>query len=153
MGSEEIVRSLARGLTPVRRLRGVEWRTLLWAGLALLFVSIGTWAVGARPDLSSKIHEPAYLLENGLLLVVFALSAWNAFQLSVPGAERRAAVRMVPILALLVWVCLIAGHSPEVVTPAAAHATAWRCTLRETGLALAPAAAVLVMLRKAAPLD
>jgi len=153
MGSEEIVRSLARDLTPVRRLRGIEWRMLLWAGLALLFVSIGTWVLGTRPDLSGKIRDPAYLLENGLLLLVFALSAWNAFHLSIPGAERGAAARMLPILLLLAWVCLIAGHAPDAMTPTAARVSAWRCVLKMSCLALAPAVAVVLMLRKAAPLN
>src|SRR5712691_10060633 len=157
MESEEVVRSLARDLKPVRRLRGVEWRTLLWAGFALSCVSIGTYALGARSDLSWKIRDPAYLRDNALLLLIFVLSARSAFHLSVPGAERSAGARTLPIAGLLVWVCLkAAGHSPgtsDSLAGAAAWMNGWPCVLKMTCLALPPTLAVLFMLRKAAPLN
>ena len=154
MSSDKIIQSLARDLQPVRRLRGVEWRTLLWGGFALLCVSIGTYVLGARPDLSLKIRDPAYLCESVLLVLIFFFSARSAFHLSVPGAERSAGARMLPLLGLLLWACLIAiGHSDHSPWRAADSMDGWPCVWRMTGLALAPALAVLFMLRKAAPLS
>src|SRR5712692_4932867 len=154
MRSEQVVRSLARNLKPVRRLYGVEWRTLLWAGFALLCVSIGTYALGPRSDLSWKIRDPAYLCESALLVLIFVFSARIAFHLSVPGAERSAGARTVPIAGLLAWVFLVAaGHSPDSLAGAAVLMNGWPCVWRMTGLALAPTLAVMFMLRRAASLS
>ena len=84
-----------------------------------------------------------------MLLLIFVLSARSAFHLSVPGAERSAGARTLPILGLLVWVSLVAaGHSPAAGDPL----PGWPCVWRMACLAFLPAFAVLVMLRKAAPL-
>jgi hypothetical protein len=147
--SEEIVRSLARDLKPVRRLPSVEWRTLFWAAFAVLCMSIETYALGARSDLSGKFRDPTYLLQGALLLLIFVLSARSAFRMSVPGDERSVGTRLPPIAGLVIWVGLVsAGHPPESV-PAS---TGWSCVARMSCLALAPTVAVLFMLRKAAPL-
>jgi len=152
MSSDKIIQYLARDLQPVRRLRGVEQRTLLWGGFALSCVSIGTYVLGARPDLSQKIRDPAYLCESALLLVlIFVFSARSAFHLSVPGAERSKGARMLPLLGLLLWACLIAAHSGHSPSGAADSINGWPCIWRMTGLALAPALAVLLMVRRAAP--
>jgi hypothetical protein len=157
MESEEVVRSLVRDLKPVRRLRGVEWRTLLWAGFALSCVWIGTYALGARSDRFWRFLDPAHLRDNALLLLVFVLSARSAFQLSVPGTERSTVARMLPIAGLLLWVCLRAtGHSPgtsDTLAGASAWMNGWPCFLKMSCLALLPTFAVLFMLRKAAPLS
>ena len=153
MSSDNIIESLARDLQPVQRLRGVERRALLWGGFALFCVSIGTYVLGARPDLSQKISDPAFLCESALLVLIFVFSARSAFHLSVPGAERSASARMLPLLGLLLWACLIttnSGHSPS---GAAESMNGWHCILRMTGLALAPAPAILFMVRRAAPLS
>ena len=150
METEELARALAGSLEPVRRLAGVERRTLLWSGFALLCVSLGAWALGPRADLASKVRDPAWLRENALLLAVFVLSARSAFQLSVPGAERSAAARMLPLAGLLLWAALLAARLQADPLPAAAG---WLCISKMTCLALAPALAALVMLRRAAPLD
>ena len=87
MTNDLLIRSFSADLQPVRRLRSVDLRTVVWAAFALLCVSIGTCALGTRPDLAGKIRDPAFLCEGALLLALFALSARTAFQASVPGAE------------------------------------------------------------------
>ncbi len=87
MTNDLLIRSFSADLKPVRRLRSVDLRTVVWAAFALLCVSIGTCALGTRPDLAGKIRDPAFLCEGALLLALFALSARTAFQASVPGAE------------------------------------------------------------------
>lgn len=152
MGTEEIVRALVSGVKPVRRLRGVGWRALLWAGFAVMCVSVGAYALGARSDLAWRVRDPTYLRGSALLLLIFALSARGAFRLSVPGVEGGAGARALPILGLLVWVSLIAtGHSPSTSDPLSA-AAGWPCVWRMACLAFAPTLAALFMLRKAAPL-
>jgi hypothetical protein len=151
VNSDELIRSLATDLRRVRRLRDVEGRTLLWAAFALACVSIGTAVIGHRSDLSDRLRDPTYLVENGSLLLMFVVSARSAFQLSIPGMERGRVTRTLPVVGLLLWVSLIAvrlvpGASPPASQPGV------MCVERMTGLALAPAVALLAMLRRAAPL-
>lgn len=151
MRTDELVQRLAADLKPVRRLRGVGWRTLLWAVFALSCVAIGVWALGARADLPWKVRDPFYLLKNALLLSIFAASARSAFLLSVPGAERSVAARALPMAGLLLWVCLnAAGASTE---PLPLASPGFPCVLRMAALALPPAVAILLALRRAAPLS
>src|SRR5262249_22900472 len=142
------IRSLVRELRPVRRLPSLGRRTLVWAGLALLCVGLGCQAVGARPDLWLKLHNPAYLVENAVLLAVFGLAARGAFELAIPGLERRHLTLALPLVGLLLWVLAVAarlagetgGSSPSVV-----------CGERMALLAVGPAVAGFLMLRRAAP--
>jgi hypothetical protein len=153
--SEELVRSLVEDLRPVRRLRGVDSRTLLWAAFALACVCIGVYALGARPDLSSKLGDPAYRYENASLLLVFILSARSAFHLSVPGLERGQATRTLPMVGLLVWLSIVAlrysSGAGEPAAGAAASLAGWSCVWRMIRLALLPSVALFLMLRRAAP--
>lgn len=153
MGTDEVVRSLVRDLRPVRRLRGAGWRTLAWASFALACVSIGAWALGARSDLPVKMRDPEYVREGALLLLAFALSARSAFLFSVPGAEGGAALRALPIAALLAWACLVSAGPPSGTLAAASWTSGSLCVLKMTCLALLPALAVVFMLRKGAPLS
>src|SRR5438132_12084279 len=87
MINDLFIRSFSADLQPVCRLPSVDLCTVVWAAFALLCVSIGTCALGTRPDLAGKIRDPAFLCEGALLFALFALSAWTAFQSSVPVAE------------------------------------------------------------------
>src|SRR5262249_32849334 len=73
-------------------------------------------------------------------------------ELSVPGAERGAATRVLPIVALGAWVLLLAVRAAY--GPSEHIAPSWgpACVRRMAVLALAPGVAAFLMLRKAAPL-
>jgi len=142
------------GLTPVRRLPGLGWRSALWTIFALACVCAGTFALGARPDLAGAIRDPAFLRANALLLLVFVLSARAAFQLSVPGSDRGAAARMLPLGGLLLWGCCIAcGRSACALPPAPISIAGLSCAVKLLLLGLAPSLMGFSMLRKAAPLS
>ena len=155
MNSEELVRSLVADLTPVRRLASVDARAMRWAVMALACVCLGSYALGSRPDLAGKLHDPAYLTESAALLVVFVAAARTAFHLGIPGAEPGPLARAVPIAGLFAWVLLLASRgSPGASDPLPA-AGAWLdglpCVGRMLGLAVAPTLAILLLLRRAAP--
>jgi hypothetical protein len=150
MKSEDLVRSLANELEPVRRLSSVEWRTAVWIAVAVCCAALGTWALGPRADLSAKLRDPVYLGESALLFLIFVLSARSAFHLSVPGAERSTQARALPIAGLLVWAGLLAVNHPA---EAMAAPAGWSCVLKMICVVLTPSLAVLYMLRKGAPLS
>jgi hypothetical protein len=146
MRTEELIRSLAGDLRPIRRLPRVERRTVSWAVFALACASLVTIALGARPDLAAKIRDPAFLAAGVLLLAIFILAARAAFVLSVPGGGARWAT--LASCGLLFWGALVAG--------AASSETQWlsgaRCLGRLACVAVVPAIAMVLMLREAAPL-
>ena len=147
MRTEQIVRSLAADLKPVRRLPKVEWRTAVWAVFAAACVAIGSYGIGPRTDLAAKLRDPAFLVEGALLVLVSLFAARSAFSSSIPGAERSTDGRILPVMGLLVWVCVIAG-GPAV----ASFAPGWTCLARMIALVFVPALAALWMLRRAVPL-
>jgi hypothetical protein len=153
--SDALVRSLTSDLTPVRRLRNVKTRTALWAALAALYVTLGTLALGARPDLARKLSDAGYLAESAALVAVFVSAARCAFRLSVPGIEPTALAWTVPAAAWTLWVLRVASRWPAGGTSVELAAMSWGgglpCIWRMLGLALVPAATGLIMLRKAAP--
>jgi hypothetical protein len=79
-----------------------------------------------------------------------------AFFMSVPGAERSRFVRAVPLAACLVWAALLVGtiaansSSLEVLLQVTPHPS---CVLLIVATALLPGAALVRMLRDAAPLQ
>jgi hypothetical protein len=154
--SEELVRSLVSDLRPVRRLWGVDLRTLLWGGFALLCVGLGTYALGPRVDLASKLRQPSYLLENGSLLLLFALSARGAFRLSIPGLVQNERRRFWPVLGLILWGALIGIRGVQGPHAALSGAAFWLtgvpCVARMGCLGLVPGVAVFFMVRRGAPL-
>lgn len=157
MNSEELVRSLVADLTPVRRLRSVDSRTAGWAALALSWVCLGSYALGARSDLAWKLHDPGFLIESAALLVVFVAAARTAFRLGIPGIEPGPLTRTVPLVGLLAWLLLLVSRwSPGASDPLPAAGTwvdGWSCIARMLGLAFTPSLAIILLLRNAAALQ
>jgi hypothetical protein len=153
--TDALVRSLTRDLTPVRRLRTVNTRTALWAGLAALCVALGTFALGPRPDLPRKLSDAAYLAESAALVAVFVSAARCAFRLGVPGLEPTTLAWTVPAAACALWVVRVASRWSAGGMAIELTAMSWDgglpCIWRMLGLALAPATTGLIMLRNAAP--
>lgn len=153
--TDALVRLLTSDLTRVCRLRNVNTRTALWAGLAALCVALGTLALGARPDLARKLSDVGYLAESAALVAVFVSAASCAFRLSVPGIESTALAWTVLAAAWVLWVLRVASRWSAGGMAVELAAMSWSgglpCIWRMLGLALAPAAAGLIMLRKAAP--
>lgn len=152
--TDALVRSLTSDLTPVRRLRNVNTRTAWWVGLAALCVALGTFALGPRPDLARKLSDAAYLAESAALVAVFVSAARCAFRLGVPGLEPTTLAWTVPAAAWALWVLRVASRWSAGGMAIELAAMSWGggvpCIWRMLGLALAPVATGLIMLRKAA---
>jgi hypothetical protein len=148
MTTEEMVQALGAGLKPVRPLPRAGSRTVVWSLFALAWVAAGAYALGPRADLLAKIRDPAFLVEGALLVLVSVLAGRTAFLLSVPGAEADSHGRIVPLMGVLVWTCVVAGSQA-----AASDAVAWSCVAKMCALTLLPAVTALFMLHRAAPLS
>jgi hypothetical protein len=124
----------------------------LWSLLGLVVV-LGYALSGLRPDLAARLRDAAFLLEVGVFFATAGLLAALSLTAAVPGREptrRQYVVTMV--LAAAIWV-LPVRYSAEASLPLGRFLElAAGCQRLTILLALLPWAALLVALRRGAPL-
>jgi hypothetical protein len=153
--TEELIRELAHEAAPVRRLAPFRVRLAFWGATAAGMWVAAVWWFGVRGDLSTAVWTVTFQVKTALLLLTAITAASGALLVSVPGAERSAAARWLPVAglgSLLLWVAW------ELTTAAAAGTASWRvgaawgCTAQIVAVGLVPGVALLVMVHRAAPL-
>lgn len=98
--TSELIDTLVKCATPVRRLRSPAARALLWAafaGLVLLLLAIGH---GLRVDLAERLREPAFVASVAAALATAILAAVAAFTISLPDRSRWWLLLPAPTLAI-----------------------------------------------------
>jgi hypothetical protein len=154
-GHENLIRDLGADLRPVRRLRAPALRALIWlavvaamalALIALSDVSAVTLRLMAAPDMWISALGSA---------ATTVLAALAAFELLMP--DRSRAWALLPMPTALIWIaatgagCLRAWLIPN------AHAATMNeekdCLLFIVGLSVPLSALLILMLRRAYPLD
>ena len=150
-----VVEQLLDEAVPVRRL----WKPVVRLGLWVIVVTtiagavMGMGLMGFRPDLRLKVREPVYLLELTALAVAGILMAASAFQEAVPGYGARGPIRRVAIgfalVAALLWF-LQPLHGELAVTQFIG--TGISCAWRTVVLGALPLCALLIAIRRGAPL-
>jgi hypothetical protein len=152
---DALIRDLVANLVPVRRLRSPTARALMWlaAVVALAFV------LAAFSDVSAVVRRltaaPDMAIAGLGSASTAVLAALATFQLSVPGHSRSWA--LLPLPAVFVWVaasgagCLRSWLIPDV------HLATMNeekdCLLFIVGLSVPLSVLLIVMLRRAFPLD
>jgi hypothetical protein len=154
--TDDLIVELARASGPWVPLPSVRVRALRW-----LIVSLGLCArtvglIGGRADLLASLRDPTFLVPAALLLCAGLTAAAAAMTLSVPGAERTPAWRMLAVVLAATWafvvvVRLVSGGAwwPRL----AAWPNHWACVAEITGLAIVSGWVLLGMLRRASPLE
>lgn len=152
---ERLINDLATDLVPVRRLRPPSVRALVW--LAVVVATATVLAMIA--DLPAVGHRLAAAPDMWLAVTGSAataiLAAFAAFQLSLPDARRAWAA--LPLPAALLWIvasgvgCLRAWFVPD--THAAVLSEARDCLLFIIALSVPLSALLIMMLRRACPLQ
>ena len=150
-----VVDRLLDEAAPVRRL----WKPAARLGLWLIVVAtiagavMGMGLMGVRSDLRVKLRDPVYLLEITALAVAGILMAAGAFQEAVPGYQARGPIRRVALgfglVAALLWF-LQPVHGELAVTQFIT--TGIGCASRTVVLAALPLCALLIAVRRGAPL-
>src|SRR5262245_19457400 len=153
--NERLIHDLAADLAPVRRLRPPSVRAFTWfavvAAIAILLAIFGDLSalgqrISAAPDM--------WLSVIGSTLTAI-LAAVVAFQLSLPDARRTWA--LLPLPAVLLWIvasgvgCLRTWFVPG--THVADLSEARDCLIFIVGLAVPLSALLIIMLRRAYPLQ
>jgi len=154
--TDDLIVELARTASPVTPLAPPFVRFVRWAAVMFVVAAVGVFVLGPRPDIADALGQPAYIARLLATLLTALLAAIAAFVLSVPGAERTKAQRIVPFVAVCAWAALlgtllIAGGDP--VARVIAFPVNWPCPYKILGFSLVPGFALFALLRRAAPLE
>ncbi len=149
MKTNDLIDQLGTRLQPVKRLPRPWIRFARWFAAMGLCFGAAMALRGIREDLFQRLTDPLFVLSTLMILATATLSAAAAFQLSVPGEERRW-TRRVPLLALGMWVAMIAFHAMSG-APLMGGA-GWGCARDVLLLGAIPGVLLFWMVRGAAPL-
>lgn len=147
--NDDLVSRLVADLVPVPRLASPGRRAALFGIFAAVAVGGGVGLAGTRPDLLSKLCEPAFVVDAALVALLFGCSTIAALQSAVPG-ERSAAARAT-VLVLAAWL-FSSAQAFYAESQQAAFVLGVRCVERVAALSALPALVLIAMLRRAAPL-
>jgi hypothetical protein len=154
--TNELIERLSANAGPVRRLRPPHVRLLLWLLVVIPYAAAMVYLFRdhAGPGLAEITASPRYFVEQAAALLTAATAAYAAFSSLVPGHDRR--VFWLPVLPLAVWIASIGqgcvedwlrfGPSGLAIRPDTA------CLYPGLLIGLIPAAAIVLMLRRGAPL-
>ena len=154
MHTNDLIAQLAQRAKPVARLLPPWRRAARWLAASVVYVGIVAAAcLLASGGLPGSI-EPRLVLELAALLATAITAAIAAFSSVVPGRDRR--FLLLPLIPLGLWLatlgqgCLqdwqVLGDAGLQVRPD------WDCALPALILSVLPAGAMLMMLRRGAPL-
>lgn len=147
--TEDFITSLAGRPPPPRHDGGRTAGAMAAAGLAGLCLF---WlAFGVRADLAAMLAAPVTLAKIALPLAVAVLGLWLALRSARPEARLRLSLMLLPAgAAVALFLARLAVVAPDAVIPELMGQTARACLVSITGLALAPIAAGLILLRRGA---
>jgi hypothetical protein len=154
METAQLIAELEAGATPVRRLPPPWARAARWLMIAVPAVAAVIVLMTPRPDLGARLGEVRFAVELAAALATAILAAFAAFALTVPGHSRT--IALLPLLPLAVWLGSV-GQSCvgewAALGPAALDVRVdWDCLRAAFPVGAAPAAAMVLMLRRGAPL-
>jgi hypothetical protein len=154
MDIDHLIQQLAESAQPVTRLLAPWRRTALWLAASLVYVGIVVAAyLFAGGGLPGPI-ESRLVLELAAILATAIAAAIAAFSSVVPGRDQR--FLLLPLVPLGVWLVTL-GHGCLQDWQALGDAGLrlrpdWDCALPALILSVCPAGAMLLMLRRGAPL-
>jgi hypothetical protein len=151
--SKELIRRLAGSAAPVRRLR-VPWRrTALWLLVSLAYVGVVVAVHLMGSEASARI-DLRLVVEQMAILATAVTAAIAAFSSTVPGRDRRFA--LVPLVPLAIWLSSLGeGCVSDWLRLGAGGLKLradWDCAPAALILSIIPAAVMVAMLRRGAPL-
>lgn len=99
--TEQLIRDLAKTAQPVRPLPRPHVRAGIWLALSVVYIGIVMSLLPERLDLSPKLDDPLFIIEELAALATGVAAAVAAFTSIVPGFSRKWAI--VPLLPLTLW--------------------------------------------------
>jgi hypothetical protein len=155
MDTNALIEELANSAVPVRRLPSPWARMLIWLALSAPFLAAVIWLL-MPSDMNpvAALADRQFLFDEAVLLITALTAALAAFGSVVPGYDRR--VLLVPLLPFAVWLASLGeGCWRNWVALGADGLTLrpdWDCLPPAILIGIVPLIAMVVMLRRGAPL-
>ena len=155
MDTNALIQELANSAVPIRRLPTPWARMFLWLALSVPFLVAVIWLM-MPSDINpvAALADRRFLLEEAVLLVTALTAALAAFGSVVPGYDRR--MLLIPFVPLAAWlVSLGEGCWRNWVALGANGLTLrpdWDCLPPAILIGIVPSIAMVMMLRRGAPL-
>jgi hypothetical protein len=154
MQTERLIQTLVDTAKPVQPLPRPWIRSVWWLAIAIPYMALVVYVMSPRTDLMAKVTEARFLFEQFAALATGIASAFAAFASTIPGYSRKVLLFPVPPLAawlgalgqgcISTWIQL--GSSGLTLQPD------WFCFPAIVLVGAIPAVAMVVMLRRGAPL-
>ena len=152
--TDELIRSLAENCGPVRRLPPPMTRVALWLAISVPYVAAVALAYRLSGNEISLSLEPRFLIEELATIVTALAAAVAAFCCGTPGLDRK--IAFLPLLPLTVWLVSIGQDCAkswlQLRAAGLSLSVGWECLPPSALIGLLPAVAMVVMLRRGAPL-
>ena len=153
METSELIRHLATGVAPIHRLLPPWLRTALWLAISLPYVTAVVVMKPAAIDFLEKF-DARFAVEQTAILATALTAAMAAFASVIPGQNRK--IYLLPLVPLVVWLASLGqGCASDWLRFGAdglqVHPD-WECASAAIFIGIIPAIAMVVMLRRGAPL-
>jgi len=152
--TNQLIRRLAEDATPIRRLPAPWWRAAIWFSISLPYVAAVIFAHAKQIDPAQMLADWQFIIEQIAIFSTAITAVVAAFCSVIPGFDRK--ILMLPLLPLMVWLASLGdgcirdwlrlGASGLKLRPD------WDCLPPAALLGIVPAIAIVVMLRRGAPL-
>jgi hypothetical protein len=151
--TSELIRHLATGAVPVHRLPPPWLRTAMWLAISLPYVAAVVLMKPAAIDFVEKF-DARFALEQTAILATALTAAIAAFASVIPGENGK--IYLLPLVPLAVWLgSLGQGCASDWLRFGAdglqVHPD-WECAPAAIFIGIIPAVAMVVMIRRGAPL-
>jgi hypothetical protein len=153
--TEDLIQQLTAEAKPVRPLPSLVARLAGWLVLAAASLAIVMLLMGVRRELGDAADRADFAVEAALLILTALSAAVGTLVVSIPGAERTAVVRWLPVIAAVTYVMWSAGElafAAATGAPTGRIALGWHCIYKTASIAVVPSLALFVLVRRAAPL-
>ena len=154
MDTERLIQTLAETVQPVRPLPRPWIRTAMWLAIAIPYIALVIYAMSPRADLTSKLTEARFFIEQFGALATGIAAAIAAFATTIPGYSRK--VLLLPALPLALWLGTLGQGCVSALIQFGLDGLSlqpdWVCLPAIALVGAIPAVAMAVMLRRGAPL-
>lgn len=156
MSHEDLIITLASQARPVTPLPAPAARAARWVASVVVVVGMAVAWRGLRQNWPAALADPTFVITNLLIVIVGILSAWAALTLAVPGAMRSPRGQWAPIAGLGAWGAILiqqVASSGELSAAFMTEPVVSGCMWKTYGIAVGPALVIILLARRAAPLD
>lgn len=154
METAELIKRLAADTSMVHRLHRPWLRAMFWLAIALPYVVIVVRGKLMMVDPSQTLADPRFMIEQAATFATALTAAFAAFCSVIPGVDRR--LLLLPLAPLALWFASVGQGCVQDWLQFGADGLAirpdWDCLPSATIIGIVPAVAMVVMLRRGAPL-